>query len=162
MKISLINNGFEITQNEKQLLVHTTENPAIFVGVGQEKMEIYRGNFDIHDYIEERIPLRFAKITDNIVEFSCGKDSPVQITMKITHQNNSDALLSFESQNQHLNRFWIRLTATQNERVWGCGEQMSYLNMRGRHFPLWTSEPGVGRDKTTEITFISDKYNKEG
>ena len=30
---------------------------------------------------------------------------------------------------------------------------MSYFDMRGRRFPLWTSEPGVGRDKTTEITF---------
>lgn len=39
---------------------------------------------------------------------------------------------------------------------------MSYFNLRGRHFPLWTSEPGVGRDKTTEITFLSDKYNKAG
>ena len=33
---------------------------------------------------------------------------------------------------------------------------MSYFDMRGRRFPLWTSEPGVGRDKTTEITFKAD------
>lgn len=39
---------------------------------------------------------------------------------------------------------------------------MSYFNMRGRRFPLWTSEPGVGRDKTTEITFKSDVNGKAG
>jgi alpha-glucosidase len=34
--------------------------------------------------------------------------------------------------------------------------------MRGRRFPLWTSEPGVGRDKTTEITFKADVTGKSG
>ncbi len=39
---------------------------------------------------------------------------------------------------------------------------MSYFDMRGRRFPLWTSEPGVGRDKTTEITFRADVTGKAG
>ena len=29
---------------------------------------------------------------------------------------------------------------------------MSYLALNGRAFPIWTSEPGVGRDKSTELT----------
>jgi alpha-glucosidase len=33
-----------------------------------------------------------------------------------------------------------------------AGEQMSYLALNGRAFPMWTSEPGVGRDKSTELT----------
>ncbi|WP_341475315.1 hypothetical protein, partial [Francisella tularensis] len=43
------------------------------------------------------------------------------------------------------NRFWLRINSDSNEKVYGCGEQLSYFNLRGRHFPLWTSEPGVGR-----------------
>lgn len=39
---------------------------------------------------------------------------------------------------------------------------MSYFNLRGRHFPIWTSEPGVGRDKTTYVTWRSDVENKAG
>lgn len=39
---------------------------------------------------------------------------------------------------------------------------MSYFNLRGRHFPLWSSEPGVGRDKTTYVTWRSDVENKAG
>jgi alpha-glucosidase len=39
---------------------------------------------------------------------------------------------------------------------------MSYFDMRGRRFPLWTSEPGVGRDKTTEITFKADVTGRSG
>ncbi|WP_392558887.1 alpha-glucosidase [Orbus mooreae] len=162
MKLNSISNGFEITKNGQPLLVHTNNEPAVFVGIGQEKMEIYRGNFDIEDYVEERIPLRFAKVNNNTIELSSEQNGPVQIEIKITHTNDSDCKLSIHSKNSKLNRFWIRLAATKNEQTWGCGEQMSYLNMRGRHFPLWTSEPGVGRDKTTEITFLSDKHNKAG
>ena len=61
-----------------------------------------------------------------------------------------------------INRIWIRVRAEQGEHVWGGGEQMSYFDMRGRRFPLWTSEPGVGRDKTTEITFKADVSGKSG
>ena len=39
---------------------------------------------------------------------------------------------------------------------------MSYFNLRGRNFPIWTSEPGVGRDKTTYVTWRSDVENKAG
>jgi alpha-glucosidase len=44
------------------------------------------------------------------------------------------------------------LGAEPGEAVWGGGEQMSYLALNGRAFPIWTSEPGVGRDKSTELT----------
>lgn len=162
MKLQLINNGFQLTKNRQPLLVHTIECPALFIGIGQEQMEIYRGNFNIEDYIEERIPLRYANVNHDTIELSSEKNGAIQLVIKVTYPNESDCLLSFECLNKKINRFWIRLSASENEKVWGGGEQMSYLNMRGRHFPLWTSEPGVGRDKTTEITFLSDKYNKAG
>lgn len=40
------------------------------------------------------------------------------------------------------NRLWVRLWAEEMENVWGAGEQYSYLNLRGRHYPVWTSEQG--------------------
>lgn len=39
---------------------------------------------------------------------------------------------------------------------------MSYFDLRGRNFPLWTSEPGVGRDKTTQLTWQADVANRAG
>mgnify|MGYP002310060882 CR=1 FL=1 len=51
------------------------------------------------------------------------------------------------------------MEAAEDEHVYGCGEQMSYFDLRGRHFPLWSSEPGVGRDKTTYVTWRSDVEN---
>jgi hypothetical protein len=48
-----------------------------------------------------------------------------------------------------VDRLWLSFHAEHGETVWGGGEQMSYLALNGRAFPMWTSEPGVGRDKST-------------
>lgn len=40
------------------------------------------------------------------------------------------------------NRIWVRLWAEEAEQVWGAGEQYSYLNLRGRDYPIWTREQG--------------------
>ncbi|MDE4969934.1 alpha-glucosidase, partial [Francisella tularensis subsp. holarctica] len=58
----------------------------------------------------------------------------------------------FKAIDSKFNRFWLRNNADSNEKVYGCGEQLSYFNHRGRNYPLWTSEPGVGRDKSTLVT----------
>ena len=60
------------------------------------------------------------------------------------------------------NRIAIDLAATDGESVWGGGEQMSYLRLNGRRFPMWTSEPGVGRDKDRELTRIMDEEGMAG
>ncbi|HEY9053219.1 MAG TPA: alpha-glucosidase [Rectinemataceae bacterium] len=54
------------------------------------------------------------------------------------------------------NRWRFSLYAEPGEEVWGCGEQFSYFNLRGKAFPLWTSEQGVGRNKKTLITKAAD------
>ncbi len=162
MKLNQLQNGIELIENSKTLFVHTAEQPALFVGIGQDKMEIYRGNFDIEDYVIERVALKCTKVIDDqTIEFSVHHDEPAILVMKLT-DNGADGKLSFECKDEQYNRFWIRLPSSKNEKVWGGGEQMSYLNMKGRHFPMWTSEPGVGRDKTSPITFQADVTGKSG
>lgn len=50
------------------------------------------------------------------------------------------------------NRIWLRLAAQPEDHIYGCGEQFSYFDLRGKPFPLWTSEQGVGRNKQTYVT----------
>ncbi|MDO9593214.1 MAG: glycoside hydrolase family 31 protein, partial [Erysipelotrichaceae bacterium] len=70
--------------------------------------------------------------------------------------------MNFSCNRANVNRFWIRMKAEANEKVYGCGEQASYFNLRNRKYPLWTSEPGVGRDKSSLTTFYADKVDKAG
>lgn len=161
MQLIVIDGGFEIRHNETLLFAHTAAQPAFFVGHGEEKMEIYRGNFDIEDYLESRVALTHARIDGDKIHLSAAAGQPELLTATL-HIDGDDFKFAFEAHDASLNRCWIRLPAQKKEHIWGCGEQMSYFDLRGRNFPLWTSEPGVGRDKSTEITFKADSMKAGG
>ncbi len=118
-------------------------------------MAMYRGNFDISDYLVERAPLAFVSIEGALLHFRRDAGGPVWLTLEL-QGDDAAATLHVRYAEPRLNRFWFRICAEPEEHVWGCGEQMSYFDLRGRRFPLWTSEPGVGRDKTSPITFQAD------
>ncbi len=126
---------------------------------------MYRGNFDISDYVEERVALAHASFdaTDGGLRVSlarvAGGRADLILRVKADEQG---ATIDFEYAAPGINRLWWRVQAESDEAVWGCGEQMSYFNLRGRHFPLWTSEPGVGRDKSTHLTWQADVTSRAG
>lgn len=148
-----------LRHNDTILLEASPQRPMIYVGVGQESVEMYRGNFKIEDYLSERVPLRVTGAEETDSGWTLDLDGRLRVQVVIQGEI---AELSFEQLDPAINRFWLRVCADAEESCYGCGEQMSYLNLRGRHFPLWTSEPGVGRDKTTYITWRSDVENKAG
>lgn len=153
------NDSFSLTCRGQVILSHTAEMPMIYVGCGKETVDMYRGNFKIEDYVIERKPLTLLKAekTQDGVRLYFGDKLMADVVLK-----NDLCTLDFKCFDTHINRFWFRLAADKDEKCYGCGEQMSYFNLRGRNFPLWTSEPGVGRDKTTYVTWRSDVENKAG
>ncbi|ANY78529.1 alpha-glucosidase [Microvirga ossetica] len=161
MPIQTTSNGFDLVLDGKLLLRHRSDAPCLFVGQGDARMDMYRGNFDIEDYVIERTPLAHAVVSGSDIAFSAAPGQPVRLGLRVSG-GDSDLAIAFRTEDASLNRIWLRVPAEQGEHVWGGGEQMSYFDMRGRRFPLWTSEPGVGRDKTTEITFKSDVTGKSG
>jgi alpha-glucosidase len=161
MQIQTTSKGFDLTLDGRLILRHRMDAPCLFVGHGEARMDMYRGNFDIEDYVIERVPLAHAVVSGSEIAFSAAEDQPVRVILNLSGDARN-AVVAFHSPDQSINRVWLRVEAEQDEHVWGGGEQMSYFDMRGRRFPLWTSEPGVGRDKTTEITFKSDVTGKSG
>lgn len=159
MELVKLNDGFKLLYQDKCIIHHTAENPSIYIGYGNETVEMYRGNFDIKDYVIERYPLKSFTIQKINNGYSLNFDNKLTANIKI---EDNRFLMDFEKKDDKINRFWIRIDADENEKCFGCGEQMSYFNLRGRNFPLWTSEPGVGRDKTTYVTWRSDVENKAG
>ncbi len=150
---------WELCLNGQVLLHASPEQPMLYVGVGRENVEMYRGNFAIEDYIIQRIPLAISQATQTENGWLLEFQGRIQATVTISGET---VEMSFEQVDTSINRFWLRVAADTEENCYGCGEQMSYFNLRGRHFPLWTSEPGVGRDKTTFVTWRSDVENKAG
>ncbi len=159
MELIILEDGFKLLYQNQCILNHSAENPSVYIGYGNETVGMYRGNFDIKDYVIERYALRNVSVQGNNNEYSLNFDNKLKANIRV---QNDIFLMDFEKVDENINRFWIRIDADENEKCYGCGEQMSYFNLRGRNFPLWTSEPGVGRDKSTYVTWRSDVENKAG
>lgn len=159
MKLIRNGNEFALKHGSETILEYRKDLPMIYVGCGKENVDMYRGNFKIEDYVAERRALYVTGTRETPDGLVFDMEGELSMTLKL---DGGCAVLSFEQKNPAVNRFWFRVSADADEKCYGCGEQMSYFNLRGRHFPLWTSEPGVGRDKTTYVTWRSDVENKAG
>ena len=147
-------------KNDALLLRHSAEQPALFLGRGDETIRMFRGNFDIRDRVSERFPLRFLGRDGDVLRFS----HPDYAGEYRLHAAEKDGLLRLcgEGDDHRFNRLWLRLTALPGEHVTGGGEQFSALDLRGRLWPIWTREQGVGRNKLTEITRLADAADGGG
>jgi alpha-glucosidase len=126
---------------------------------------MYRGNFDIENYLESRIPLKYFVIAkednDYLIKLKKCPEEKFSLKLKVGHSE-GQLKIEFLENNINANRLWLRVNAKKEEKIYGCGEQLSYFNLRGKNFPLWTSEPGVGRNKNTYTTWQADVKDKAG
>jgi sulfoquinovosidase len=157
MRLKTTPTGFTLSLDGRLLLSQSAAAPCFFVGRGNDSIEMHRGRFEIEDRLIERCPLAHAEIDGERIVLAVMKGQPPRLVIRL--EGNALVLQAIDSS---MNRLWIRVAADQDEHVWGGGEQFSYFDLRGRRFPLWSSEPGVGRDKTTEITFKADVTDKAG
>jgi alpha-glucosidase len=157
--------GFDLIVGGRLVLRNRPDMPCLFVGAGEARIDMHRGNFVIEDRITERAALRHVKIQrgDQVdkIAFAAGPGLPPRLVLTVISQEDG-VVLGFSNSEAALNRVWLRVSAEPDEHVWGGGEQLSYLDLRGRRFPLWTSESGVGRDKTSPTTIRADREGKTG
>ena len=158
--------GFDLVLAGRTILRHRTEQPALFIGTGEPDVRMNHGHFKVADYVSARIPLTRATVSRAgaliRIAFAPAPGVDPVLTATIERGTINRASIRIESRAAAINRLWLRVPAQPDERVWGGGEQMSYFNLRGRSFPLWTSEPGVGRDKSTLLTFKADQRDGGG
>ena len=168
MRLTEYPDGFDLTLSGRLVLRHRMSSPALYLGAGEPTVRMNHGHFKVADYLSSRVPLTHAEVSASPegtwrISFAAGAATEPLLEMRISAggDNPADGVSQGVLELRALdgggaNRLWVRIPAESTERVWGGGEQLSYFDMRGRHFPLWTSEPGVGRDKSTLITFKAD------
>jgi len=150
--------GFSVYLGDMVIFDHSREDPAVSVGAGVENITMHRGNFDVRDDIVTKAPLGNYEITSRkddelAVRFSDGRH---RLGLLFSYDGNGQMSITFKEKESDINRVWIRLAAEQEEHIYGLGEQYTYLDLRGHRFPVWVSEQGVGRNKYTYITRVSD------
>ncbi len=157
IEIALIADGFEVRIGAHCLIRHNSAAPAFTVGKGQAEVDMNRGNFSITDDVIEQHPLDCFAFEDALLRLWNSEKTDCAIWVQLT-----DNGLRINAKDPALNRIWITCQIDDQESIWGGGEQMSYLALNGRHFPFWTSEPGVGRDKSSKLTQMMDADGNAG
>lgn len=163
----------EIHYDGKAVLVHRLSKPALFLGRAQGSFDMHHGHFAIAQNLEEKLALtrwsvdesrsancagsRTGSETDSLTVRFFYEEKPVLQVLFV--EVSGRLVIRFQviaGETLTFNRMWIRLAAESDEHVYGCGEQFSHFDLRGRVFPLWVSEQGVGRNKATLVTFHAD------
>ncbi|MTV81227.1 alpha-glucosidase [Secundilactobacillus folii] len=141
-----------------------TSFPLASLGRGTASVQMHRGNFEMRDTLSEKIPLQTIKITQNKSDWTLllGHESIAYLSLKFLLSAQDRLVVTPTILKGNWNRLWLRLNAQANEQIYGCGEQLSYFDLRGHHFPLWSSEPGIGRNKHTLTTFQADQEHAGG
>lgn len=155
-----------VLYNKLLLIDHSSSSPCIRLYKGKETIDMYRGNYFIEDELQDRIGLEQYELSQSL------KEGRMLYTIRFYHKKiemtctlseyHGRLTLTFSTLPKEYNRFELLIFAQKNEHVYGCGEQFSYFDLRGKNFPIWTGEQGVGRNKETTITQIADREDRAG
>jgi sulfoquinovosidase len=156
--------GFDLLLGDRLILRHRVDTPAFRLAKGNPAVTMVRGNFRHEDApTDERVLRHIVKWVEP--ENGYGElflsDEPSGVPLLKLLVNEKACWLSADRcpEGDYYDRLTVDFLAERDEVVWGGGEQMSYLALNGRAFPIWTSEPGVGREPGSALT---DKVNADG
>ncbi len=140
------------------VLTHSDFLPLLSYGYGKANYCMSHGNFTIVDELEEKVKVKKYKVlSENSVLF----DDLIKVEIKV---EDGVYKLNFSSTDEkvNINRVWLRLPSSKDEYIYGCGEQFSEFNLKGKKVPLWVSEQGVGRNKKDIITHFANWKDDAG
>jgi len=132
----------------RTVLCHASESPAISVASGSPQVAMVRGNFRLSDDAVAAKPLCRTEVDEAGSVLLSSADGSARLAVTLAPYASR---LTLKALSGH-DRITIDLALAPDDVLWGGGEQMSHLVLNGRNFPLWTSEPGVGREPGTPLT----------
>ena len=105
------------------------------IGQGNAKYKMKRGSFKTKDTIFNRHKLTFSFVDGNRYIFS---DNVVQA--EIIVDKDGEFIKFHFHVDPGFNRFSLHFKTFEDEYIYGCGEQYSELNLKGKDVPIWVSE----------------------
>jgi sulfoquinovosidase len=153
--------GFDLMLGERVILRHRVDAPAFRIAKGNPKVTMVRGNFRHEDApTDERMLRHVVHKRRRTIGLASSPDLDPEIMVSLTSEENPSPPILFAGvTDSAYDRLSIDFSLADGEIIWGGGEQMSHLALNGRLYPMWTSEPGVGREPGTALT---DKMSADG
>ena len=164
LKLTQRETAFTLSYEGKTIFSHSLTEPMLYLGLGCETIGMHHGNFHIRDEVVERIPFSAfaaAQDGDGVAVRLYKDDRTAAFTLSLREQDGR-LIVSGACDNPRYNRLWLKVFAEAGEHVYGLGEQFSSLDLRGRNYPIFTMEQGVGRNKNTLNTFLADQLDGGG
>jgi sulfoquinovosidase len=146
LQLAATKDGFDMTVGGRCILSQRPDCPAVSVACGDPQVTMVRGNFKMSDNARPAPPLSQCNMAADAEFLLSSSDGAAQATVRL-----DGARLTLAALTQH-DRITLDFVLGADDLLWGGGEQMSYLALNGRRFPIWTSEPGVGREPGTPLT----------
>ncbi len=153
--------GFDLLLGDRVILRHRVDAPAFRIAKGNPTVTMVRGNFRHEDApTDERVLRYVVHRRSRTIGLASSPNLDPEIIVSLTSEENPSPLNLFAGVTDNTyDRLSINFSLADDEIIWGGGEQMSHLALNGRLFPMWTSEPGVGREPGTTLT---DKMSADG
>lgn len=154
--------SFSLKMDDALLLKQEHGRPVVEFAIGDADIQMHRGNFFINDHQSGGISMMLQSWENAggcfILQFEGGG---ARFSMQVSESNGSLAVIPGRMP-EGFSRFFFRIHAEKDESVYGCGEQFSSFDLRGRNYPIFVQEQGVGRNKATRITQIADEQDRAG
>ncbi len=135
--------GFDIFYKGEPVISHSVNKPCLTIGKGEGRFRMKHASFKIKKKIFEKIPLKNFTVRKEQQDF-LEIEFENLLTVKLSVEQHG-LEVAFHCNDNSYNRLWISLTAKSNEHIYGCGEQFSVLDLRGKKVPIWVEEQGIGR-----------------
>jgi sulfoquinovosidase len=135
--------GFVLLADGRKILAHSRRSPCIEIGAAENLVKRGKFSYRLRSRKALRTPLRSFKIVESSGELAI-VDFEGKLAMAV-RQIEGHVRLSFSRYDSSINHFRMRLAAWPDERIFGCGERFSRLDLKGRRVALWAQERGIGR-----------------
>ncbi len=133
----------EVWFRGRAILRHTPAAPLLVAGHGEGVYHMVRGHFTVHD--------------SNLVRYDAGEctlhdESAGRVVLSVAGAGTVTATAEDQTVTvtitdvpEGTNRTWLSVVTGPAKGIYGCGEQYTFLNMKGRKVPIWVQEQGIGR-----------------
>lgn len=111
-------------------------NIGLSFGLGKATYKMNRDSFKTKDKLIKKDRLHLEKVdSDNNYYYISDQVFPL-----VVHLEEEEGKLTIYFSPSHYNRLFISLPAYEDERIYGCGEQYTHLNLKNEKVKTWVNE----------------------
>ncbi|HUW40375.1 MAG TPA: alpha-glucosidase [Rectinemataceae bacterium] len=146
ISVEMVQEGFILSFDGRRVLSHTRRSPCLELGEAENSLHQYRNTYRQRRRHRQASALRAFKIVESGPAFA---EIEFEGRIRLAAAAKDGVLrLSFTRYDSSVNLFKFRLVAFPDERIYGCGERHSRMDLKLSRVPLWVEDRGVGRGRS--------------